>query len=285
MRSKLFVPGTRPDLFAKALAGPADALSFDLEDSVAAAFKAQARAHLVEFLATPAVRASDKVIIVRVNAPDSDAFEDDVAALAGSGIDLLNLPKIESPAALRSAVGSLQRAESRLGVATPARLLVNIETPRALANAADIAAAHPRVAGLQLGLADLFEPHGIDRHDVRNVHAAMFAMRMAAAQHGVFAMDAAFAAIDDIAGFEAEAAMSRALGYVGKSCIHPSQVGPANAVFAARAVELEAARRLLVAAGQDENLERGAFRFDGRMVDAPFLARAQALLDQAGEGA
>jgi citrate lyase subunit beta/citryl-CoA lyase len=278
MRSKLFVPGARPELFAKALAGEADALSFDLEDAVAEDRKAEARTAVADFVAGDAVIQAAKLIIVRTNAADSPHFAPDLAAVVRPGVTLLNLPKVESPQALLAAVAAIEAAERANGVTHPIGLLVNIETPRALAHAAQIAAAHPRVAGLQLGLGDLFEPHGIDRADPHNVHAAMFALRMAAAQAGVFAMDGAFAALDDDAGYREEAHMARRLGFIGKSCIHPRQVALANAAFAASEAELAQARRIVEAAQTAQAQSRGAFVVDGRMIDLPFLKRAQALL-------
>ncbi len=278
MRSKLFVPGARPELFAKALAGEADALSFDLEDAVAEERKAVARQAVADFVASAAVAQAAKVVIVRTNAPDSPHFAPDLAAIVHPAVALINLPKIESPEALLAAVAMIEHAERANGLDRPIGLLVNIETPRALADAARIAGAHPRVAGLQLGLGDLFEPHGIDRTDPRNVHAAMFALRMAAAQAGVFAMDGAFAAFDDDAGYTGEACMARRLGFVGKSCVHPRQVPLANAAFAASEAELAAARRIVAAAEVARTQSRGAFVVDGRMIDLPFLKRAEALL-------
>lgn len=278
MRSKLFVPGARPELFAKALAGEADALSLDLEDSVVPERKREARGLVAGFVGSDAVREAAKVVIVRVNAPDTPYFSDDVNAVARDGVALLNLPKVESAAALLAAVGVVERAEAANGVSGPIRLLVNIESPKALAHAAEIAAAHPRVAGLQLGLGDLFGPSGIDRRDAANVHAAMFAMRMAAARADVFAIDGAFADLDDTSGFSAEARMSHRLGYIGKSCIHPRQVALAKAAFAASDEELAAARRIVAAAQSAARQGRGAFVVDGRMVDLPYLKRAQALV-------
>jgi len=278
MRSKLFVPGARPELFAKALAGDADALSFDLEDAVAEERKGEARQVVADFVASAAVAQAAKVIIVRTNAPDSPHFAQDLTAVVHPGVTLLNLPKVESPEALLAAVAMIEDAERANGVDRPISLLVNIETPSALAAAARIAGAHPRVAGLQLGLGDLFEPHGIDRTDPRNVHAAMFALRMAAAQAGVFAMDGAFAGLDDDAGYTEEARMARRLGFVGKSCVHPRQVPLANAAFAPSEAELAAARRIVEAAHAARTQSRGAFVVDGRMVDLPFLKRAEALL-------
>ena len=191
---------------------------------------------------------------------------------------LLNLPKIESADDLLAAIRALERAEAANAVDMPLKLLVNIETPKGLANAAAIAAAHPRVAGLQLGLGDLFEPLGIDRSDAANVHAVMFAVRMAAAQADVFVLDGAYPDITDEAGFTAEAQRARRLGLAGKSCIHPRQVALANAAFSPGEAELERARRIVEAAQDAKRRGLGAFVVDGRMVDLPFLKRAQALL-------
>jgi citrate lyase subunit beta/citryl-CoA lyase len=278
MRSKLFVPGSRPELFAKALAGDADALSFDLEDSVAEDRKDAARAAVAGLVAGDAVAAAAKVVIVRINALDTPHFKRDVDAVVRRGVALINLPKVETGHDVQAAADIIERVESAHGLEQPIGLLINIETPRALADAVRIAAAHPRVAGLQLGLADLFESTGIDRHDPANVHAAMFAVRMAAAQAGVFAMDGAYGDLEDDEGFSAEARMARRLGFIGKSCVHPRQVALANAAFAATEDEIAAARRIVEAAKIAAAQGRGAFVADGRMIDLPFLKRAEALL-------
>jgi citrate lyase subunit beta / citryl-CoA lyase len=277
MRSKLFVPGDRSALFAKAMAGEADVLSFDLEDAVAATAKADARTQVAAFLQAAPHRSVGKQVIVRTNAWHSPAWEDDLRAVLPLDIDLINLPKIESAEQLKQAVAEIEAIEARSGVRPGAGLLINIESPRALRNAVAIASAHPRVRGLQLGLGDLFEPQGIQRTDVRNVHAAQYALRMAAAEAGVFAYDAAFPGLDDEEGFRAEADSARALGYLGKSCVHPRQVAWANAVFAPTQQELDAARKVIDAARD------GAYAVDGRMVDAPFLARARALIAMADQ--
>lgn len=283
MRSKLFVPGARAELFAKAMAGPADAVSFDLEDAVPAEGKDAARAALVAFLqGQGGTQAPAKTVIVRVNAPGSPWFERDVAALALSQVSLINVPKLEQVEAVVQVATALAAAESANRVDHPIGLLVNVETPAALANAAALASAHARVRGLQLGLGDLFAPHAIAR-TTANVHAAMFALRMAAAQACVFACDGAWPDVADEAGFLAEARMARDLGFIGKSCIHPRQVGLAHAVFAPDPEALAHARRVVAAAAQAQALGRGAFLVEGRMVDAPYLAHARAVLAQAGE--
>jgi len=280
LRSKLFVPAARPDLFAKALVGDADALSFDLEDAVPEDGKAAARERLAAFLAGDALRGSSKTVIVRVNAPDGPHFAADLAALANARVDLVNLPKIADPAALARAGDAVAAAAS----AGASRLLVNIETPAAVARAAAIAAAHPLVAGLQVGLNDLFATLGADRRRPEPVQAALWQLRLAAAEAGVFAYDGAWPDVADAAGFEAEARAARAIGFLGKSCIHPRQVAAANAIFDA-AGSIDEARRIVRAAAVAARAGHGAFLLEGRMIDAPAIVRAKKLLAQAGEGA
>ncbi len=278
MRSKLFVPGSRPELFAKALAGAADALSFDLEDAVAPSRKDEARGHLARMLAAPEAAASGKTLIVRVNALDSGQFHADVQAVVRPGLHLVNLPKAESEADVVAAASAVEQARRANGVDQPVGLLLNIESPRALRRAARLAAAHPSVAGLQLGLGDLFEPAGIARREAVAVQQAMFALRLAAAEAGVFAYDSAFANIEDEAGYRAEAELARSLGYIGKSCIHPRQVPLANAAFRPTDDEIAHAGRVVAAAREASAKGVAAFVVDGRMIDGPFLRRAEAIL-------
>lgn len=275
MRSKLFVPGSRPELFGKALAGAADAISIDLEDAVVAARKAEARATVGAWLRERPAAAAGKIVIVRVNAMDTPHFEDDVRAVVQPGLDVLNLPKPESPGQVRAARAAIARAERANGVAAPVRLLLNIETPRALREAAALGGADPHVLGLQVGLGDLFEPFGVHRREAAAVHQVLFAVRMAAAEAGVEAYDGAFTDVADQDGYLAEAQLARRLGFAGKTCIHPSQVALANQAFRPGDEEIAHAQRVLQAAAEAEAAGRGAFMVDGRMVDIPFLRRAR----------
>ena len=281
MRSKLFVPASRPELFSKALASAADAVSFDLEDAVSPERKPQARAALSELLRSDLIAAANKVLIVRVNALDTPYFNADIVAIAQRGLDLINLPKAESADDVRAAADVLERAEGANGVTTPIRLLLNIETPKGLRHAAQLAAAHPRVAGLQLGLGDLFEPLGIARREAVAIQQAMFGLRIAAGEANVFAYDSAFADIKDQEGFRAEAQLARSMGFLGKSCIHPSQIALANEIFRPSDEEIAHALRVLDAARDAEARGVGAYVVDGKMIDPPFFERARALVRDA----
>ena len=281
MRSKLFVPASRPELFSKALVSDADALSFDLEDAVHESRKEEARRLLAEFLHSPAAVACRKTIIVRVNPAASRHFAADLDAVLQARVDLINLPKPQSSEEIRDALAAIEKIEHARGLKPRARLLINIESPLALRIAFQLAGAHARVAGLQLGLGDLFEPLAIARGDVAAVHAAMFATRMAAGEAGIFAYDAAFADIADMQGFRAEARRARDLGFLGKSCIHPSQIAMANEVFCPTAAEIAHAQKVVAAVAAAELTGLGAYVVEGKMVDGPFLTRAAAVLAEA----
>ncbi len=278
MRSKLFVPGSRPELFAKAMAGPADAISIDIEDAVDPSRKDEARRAVGSFLAGRKRESDSKVVIVRVNGAATPHFLPDLDAVICPGIDLVNLPMAETPEDVKAADAALARIEDARGISRPIGLLVNIETPRALRRAAEIAAAVPRVVGLQLGLADLFEPLGIDRGDAAAVQQMQLMLRLAAGEAGVWAYDTAFANVADAAGFEREASMARRMGFIGKSCIHPSQVPLANSAFRPSDAEIAHARRVVEAARRAAQEGVGAFMVDGRMIDAPFIRRAEAVV-------
>ena len=276
MRSKLFVPGSRPELFAKAWSSAADAISFDLEDAVAANRKAEARGHVAASLAQHADDNS-KIAIVRVNPWGEGLFADDMAAVVRPGLDVVNLPKIESAEPIIETARLLDRIERDNGMRRRVGILANIETPRGLRMASEIALAHERVIGLQLGFGDLFEPFGIERSPMA-LSPVRLAVRLAAAEAGIDAYDGAFVAVADGEAFRADAEAARALGLAGKSCVHPSQVPIANAVFFPPPAEIENARRIVDTA--EEMLARGvgAFTIDGVMVDGPFIDRARAVL-------
>ena len=266
MRSKLFVPGSRPELFAKAAASAADALSFDLEDAVAPGRKVEARGLLADFLRAPPVRLR-QTIVVRVNAVGTEHFAPDLEAVACPALHMINLPMVEDPAAVVEAAEALAR------MAPHVRLLINIETAKGLRLAASLAGAHRRVAGLQIGYADLMEPLG----PAALAHIRL-TVRLAAAEAGVAAYDGAYANVADPEGYRAECEAARRHGLAGKSCIHPTQIAIANTAFLPKPAEVDKARRVLAAAAEAEAKGIGAFLVDGRMVDAPFVASARSIV-------
>jgi len=281
MRSKLFVPASRPELFSKAMASAADAVSFDLEDAVEERRKPAARAELGQALAQRGTWSASKIIVVRVNAIDSAHFVADMQVVVLPGLDIVNLPMVDSPDAVRSAVEILTRLEQEREIATPIGILANIESPRGLRYAAEIAAADGRVMGLQIGFGDLFGPLGIDPMDESASQAIRLAVRLAAGESGVDAYDGAYPDIANPAGFEHSAQLAARMGFAGKSCIHPTQIALANGIFRPSAEELAHAHRVVEAARTHLAQGVGAFVVDGKLCDGPLITRAEEIVAQA----
>jgi citrate lyase subunit beta/citryl-CoA lyase len=281
MRSKLFVPASRPELFPKALGGAADAISFDLEDAVEEGAKPAARTELVKLFAGGRAAMQGKLIVVRVNAVETPHFAADLEAIACEAVDVLNLPMVESAATVRDAVAALERIERQRGLPSRIGVLANIESPRGLRLAAEIAGADARVVGLQLGFADLLEPLGIDRANPAAIQQLQLAVRLAAGEAGLPALDSAYANVRDPKGYRSEAAQARRLGYMGKTCIHPSQVALANESFRPSDEEIARAVRVADAWETARKDGTGVLLVDGRMIDIPFALRAQAIVAMA----
>lgn len=281
MRSKLFVPASRPELFPKALNSEADALSFDLEDAVVESRKAEARENLRQFLASDAARTSKKVFIVRINPAETTHFAADLEAVVCSRLDFLNLPKAADAQQVRDIAATMAKLELQQGIKVPIRMLLNLESPAGLRNAYALASAHARVAGLQLGFADLFEPLAIARSNRAAVDQAMFLARMAAGEAGIFVCDSAYANTADGEGFRLEALRARDMGFIGKSCIHPSQIALANEVFRPSDDDIAHAVKVVASLVEATAQEMGAYLIDGKMIDEPFIKRAKAIVTQA----
>jgi (3S)-malyl-CoA thioesterase len=263
-RSLLYVPGSNARALEKAGGLAADMLIIDLEDAVPADRKAEARGAM---RAAVAAGYRGKRVAVRVNATGAGEQADDIAALAGLALDAVVLPKVDAPSDL----------DPLRGLGLP--ILAMIETPAAIYAARDIA-ADPAVAGLIAGLNDLAHelqlPDGMDRGAMSH---AIQAIVLAARAGGVWGFDGVYNAIDDAAGFAAEAAEGRRLGFDGKTLIHPSQVDPCNIAFAPSQREIAAAEALVAAA------TGGAQRHAGHMVEDMHVAAARALLERAARGA
>jgi citrate lyase subunit beta/citryl-CoA lyase len=274
MRSKLFVPASRPELFAKALSSAADAISFDLEDAVEEGQKGFARQALFDFFETNQTQ-NTKAIVVRINAIDTTHYAADLEVVVSSAVQIINLPMVESATAVRDLSARIGKLETDRRLTRPIGILVNIESPKGLRQAAELALADPRIVGLQIGFGDLFGPYGIVSGEPSATQVVRVLVKMAAAEAGIEAYDGAYVDIANPDGFTLDAQAAYRLGFTGKSCIHPSQVGLANAVFRPSEQQIQQALRVVQAA--KENLARGvgAFVVDGQLVDGPLITRAE----------
>ena len=274
IRSKLFVPASRPELFTKAMSSAADAISFDLEDAVEEGQKGFARQALLDFFETNQTQ-HKKAIVVRINAIDTTHYAADLEVVVSSAVQIINLPMVESATAVRDLSARIGKLETDRRLTRPIGILVNIESPKGLRQAAELALADPRVVGLQIGFGDLFGPYGIVSGEPSATQVVRVLVKMAAAEAGIEAYDGAYVDIANPDGFTLDAQAAYRLGFTGKSCIHPSQVGLANAVFRPSEQQIQQALRVVQAA--KENLARGvgAFVVDGQLVDGPLITRAE----------
>lgn len=267
-RTYLFVPGNRPERFAKALASGADAIVFDLEDAVAPAGKVEARDAIAQWHAQ-AVEADRKRIVVRINDAQSTSFTDDLRLLREVGISNVMLPKAESAA----------QVQAVRGVVPEARVLALIESARGVAHVQQVAAAEG-VVRLVFGTLDYALDLDLDITDSSEplLHAASV-LAIASRVAGLAAPVAGVTPqLDDAQRLLADLAWSRRQGFGAKLCIHPRQVAPIHAALAPSAEALEWARRVLAA----EAASPGAAQLDGRMIDRPVVLQAQRTLQRAG---
>ena len=267
-RTYLFVPGNRPERFAKALASGADAVVLDLEDAVAAEAKATARAAIADWAAQAPV-VERRRAVVRINEAGSPQFADDLRLLAGAGLTQAMLPKAESAEAVAAVCGALPGA----------RVLALIETARGLSRAGDVAGS-AGVVRLVFGTLDFALDLDLDIADQSDglAHAAsglVLASRLAGLSAPVAGVTPQ---IDDVARLLADLAWARRLGFGAKLCIHPGQVAPLHAALAPSPQAIDWARRVLAA----DAAQPGAARLDGRMVDRPVMLQALRTLQRAG---
>ncbi|MGC7837151.1 HpcH/HpaI aldolase/citrate lyase family protein [Pseudomonas wayambapalatensis] len=264
VRSALFVPGSRPERFAKALAAGADAVIVDFEDAVEEPLKRQARDNLAAFLAAhPQAR-----VWVRVNAPEHAGHADDLAFCAQQpGVSAVLLPKVENA------------AQVAVAWRTGKPVLPIIETAKGLLALERIAGADG-VERLSFGSLDLALDLNLNT-DSASAQRFLDQARMAVQLHSRGAdlappLDGVFPAIGDPQGQQRAMRHAYDMGYGGALCIHPSQVPLIHGVLAPSSEELAWARRVVDASVAAEGA--GAFQLDGQMVDAPVLLRAQRLL-------
>lgn len=263
----LFVPADRPERFEKADRSGADAVIVDLEDAVAPAAKDGARSNLCH-----ALRLQNPTF-VRVNSEDSGWYHADLAAVRALGLRRICLPKAESVATLDAIIETLGE---------DVEIMALIETARGLEAAAALA-AHPHVARLAFGPADFALDLGAAASDAIKAHALMRLAVASRAAGKALPLDGPSFEVADTTKLASECRQALNHGAGGKLCIHPAQTSDVIAAFRPSAEQLGWAQRVVDAA-QD-----GAARLvDGKMIDAPIITQARALLlrgrSQSGKG-
>lgn len=292
-RSALFVPASRWPMIEKAARSPADAVIIDLEDAVAPSEKEQARANLVR-----ALRELDfgpRLRIYRMNSLDTPfAYRDltEVVEVVGDRVDLILVPKVNTPDDLRFVARLLDQIELGRSQTRPIGLEAQIETANAFLYAREIAAATPRLAALIYGPGDyaaalrapLASIGERDAHDElypgHRWHAIMHTIVAAARAHGLRCLDGPFAGLRAPDELERASRIARAMGFDGKQCIHPAQLAIVNRVFSPPPNEVAWAEAVMRAYAQAVAQGRGAFNLDGKMIDGANIRMAQIIVEQ-----
>ncbi len=260
-RSLLFLPASNPRAIAKARESDADFVILDLEDAVKPEDKETAREAAIAAIAEP----WPMTVAIRVNGSHSEWHGPDVVAVMHHKPDAVIVPRVETKEEL-----GFVRNQTGLPV------LAMVETARGVLAAHSI--AH-EAAGLIAGTNDLSAslrlPAGAGR---KPLQMALQSIVLCARAHRIAVFDGVYNRIDDEAGFAAEAAESRRLGFDGKSLIHPSQIAACHAAFAPTDEEIARAERLIEAS------TGGAERFEGQMVEQMHVEAARRLLARAGRG-
>lgn len=264
--SFLFVPGSRPDRFARAHASGAGLTVIDLEDAVPAGDKVTARANALAQVAN-----GEPGWAIRINGVATAAGIADLAAL----IEAESLPRFLFVPMVESAV-EIEIVARVLGERCP-ELIPLIETPKGLRQAVQIATA-PRVGGLMFGGADFSGELGVVLA-WEPLLAARHALVLAAAEARVPAIDVPWIHLEDEAGLAEECARAKALGFAAKAAIHPSQVPAIEAAFTPSAAEVAEAEAALAAYAEAGGK---AIRYKGKMLEAPLVKRYQAVLSRKG---
>ncbi|HET7325184.1 MAG TPA: CoA ester lyase [Halococcus sp.] len=270
-RSVLFTPGDRPEMLRKAPETGADVVVFDLEDAVAPERKTEAREAVNDVLSSGFD--PDCEVCVRVT-PDHTADVETV--LRGEPrLDSLMLPKVGSAEDVHALAESLDEQEYDLPV------FALVETAMGVLHAEEIAAADPTTA-LCFGAEDLAADIGAERtaEGTEVLYAREHAV-LAASAANIDAIDMVFTDIENLEGLRAETDFAIQLGYDGKMAIHPAQVEVLNDAYTPSAERIEWAERVLSARDEAAAENRGVFRVDGEMVDAPLITQAERILDRA----
>lgn len=235
-RSVLYLPASNPRAVEKARTLPADVVLLDLEDAVAPEAKAFARAAAVEAVSRGGFGGR---LGVRINGLDTEWGADDLAALAGTGLDLVVAPKVEDASEVHALAARLPDG---------AALWIGVETPCSMLRLDAIAGAGGPLEALMLGVNDLTAMLGTGESPDREPLKPWLAATVAAARaHGLLAIDGVFNRFADGEAFVAECAQGRLYGFDGKGLIHPSQIDPANAAFAPTEAEVASAMAIVEA--------------------------------------
>ena len=279
-RALLYVPGDDRHKIEKALTFGVDSICMDMEDAVALNHKVDARLTIARALQELFFKQSEK--LVRINPVGSGMEKEDLQAILPQHPDGIVMPKIESLAQIQWVHARLETAELDYGwPINSIRLLVGVETPKAILNLKEIA-SHPRLDALIFGGEDFAAALGATRtREAAELMYARQAILTAAAAFGLQAIDIVNVDFGNLEAVREEALAGARLGFTGKQIIHPGQVEPVQSAFTPNDEAIQNAKKIIAAFESHQKAGQGVFAVDGRMIDMPIVKNAQKVLERA----
>ena len=281
IRSLMFIPGSNEKLLSKGLDAGADALIFDLEDSVSPDQKAQARIMVKDTL----LKNPTQKTVVRINAIGTDFWTEDLKVTLEGNPDAVMLPKAGTPEDIKTlveAIDSIKVEKGLEGDGNNPEIIPLIETALGLENAYSIATSSDRISGMLLGGEDLTADLGCKRtregYEIFYARSRMVACGRAA---GVEIYDTPFTDTRDEEGIQIDAQTAKSLGFSGKACITPRHIDVINEAFSPTQADIEYAKAVIEAIEEAEREGRGVVALNGKMIDAPVVSRAKQVLEAA----
>ncbi|MDR0466527.1 MAG: HpcH/HpaI aldolase/citrate lyase family protein [Deltaproteobacteria bacterium] len=284
-RTVMYAAGNNAALLRDAGIYGADSIIYDVEDSVSVYEKDSAR-QLVFYALTRMRRSCE--VGVRINHIGTPWGHKDLEVILPARPDYIRLPKGESGDEIRELDKTIAKAEKACGFAPGSiEIMVSIESPKGLRNAYEIAVASPRMNAIAIGGEDFAasikteKTRGNEITAGRELFVARSLLVLAAKEAGVQAIDSVFSDLNDVEGLIRETAIVKELGFDGKSCVNPRQIGAIHSVFTPARKDIDQACRVIDAFEEALAKKSGVIALDGKMIDAPMVTRAKRVLSLA----
>ena len=300
-RTLLFIPGNNKRFLEKSRLLYPDILCLDLEDSVPISEKSIAREMIIQSLSTNNhslnrinININNKIdnannkhkdlpqLFVRINSFESELYEQDLESVICNRLDGIVIPKVNSDSELEKITEIIETLEKKRNVQKIIRLIPSIESSQGVVNSYHIAKYNSRICSLLFGVFDYLYDMKLDyENEGLEYSYARAKIPVDARAAGIPALDSIWQKVDDLDGLQRDAKTAKKLGYAGKSIIHPKHIEPVHNVFVPSQNEIEWAKKVISTLNeiQQHGDKRGAFKVDGKMIDAVHFKQAKLVLD------
>ena len=300
-RTLLFIPGNNKRFLEKSRLLYPDILCFDLEDSVPISEKSIAREMITQSLSNNNhslnrinINIDNKIdnannkhkdlpqLFVRINSFESGLYEQDLESVICESLDGIVIPKVNSDSELEKITEIIETLEKKRNVQKTIRLIPSIESSQGVVNSYPIAKYNSRICSLLFGVFDYLYDMKLDyENEGLEYSYARAKIPVDARAAGIPALDSIWQKVDDLDGLQRDAKTAKKLGYAGKSIIHPKHIEPVHNVFVPSQNEIEWAKKVISTLNeiQQHGDKRGAFKVDGKMIDAVHFKQAKLILD------